>query len=74
MTYEAAIKAARRTGYSKCEGLPHLALTLATLARAHAINPKLAYEGACKRGFTAADVRRMSPLELGDLMFVGATP
>ena len=69
MTYEAALKASKKIGASKAEGLPLLAMTVATLALVHAINPKLAYAGAVKRSLTAAQVRKLDPVSLGDLMF-----
>jgi hypothetical protein len=69
MTYEKALKAAKRVGASKAEGIPLLAMTVATLALVHAINPRLAYAGAIKRSLTAAQVRKLDPMSLGDLMF-----
>ena len=44
-------------------------MTLQALALAHAINPELAYDGAVRRGFSAREVRKLAPVELGDLMF-----
>jgi hypothetical protein len=44
-------------------------MTLRALALAHAINPKLAYDGAVKRGLSAKEVRTLGPVQLGDLMF-----
>lgn len=49
--------------------LPLLALTIKTLALVHAINPRLAYDGAVKQRLTAAQVRKLDPANLGDLMF-----
>jgi hypothetical protein len=69
MTYEEALKASKKIGASKAEGLPLLAMTAATLALAHAINPKLVYAGAIKRSLTAASVRKLDPVSLGNLMF-----
>ena len=69
MTYDEALKAAKRVGASKAEGLPLLAMTVATLALAHAINPKLVYAGAIKRSLTAFSVRKLDPVSLADLMF-----
>lgn len=69
MTYEDALKASKKIGASKAEGLPLLAMTVATLALVHAINPRLVYAGAIKRRLTAAHVRKLSGLALGDLMF-----
>lgn len=69
MSYEQAIKEARRVGAGRCEGLPWLALTCEALARVHAVNPRLAFEGARKKGLTARQVRKLDPLALGDLMF-----
>ncbi len=69
MTYEEALKAAKKVGASKAEDLPLLAMTVATLAFVHAINPKLVYAGAVKRRLTAAQVRKLDPVSLGDLMF-----
>jgi len=70
MTYADALKASRQVGAAHAEGLPLLAITLKTLALVHAINPERAFAGAVKRGLTAAQVRRLDPLALGDLMFV----
>ena len=70
MTYEQALKESKKVGASKAEGLPLLAMTVATLAHVHAINPKLVYEGAIKKGLSADQVRRLDPISLGDLMFV----
>jgi len=70
MTYEDALKASKKIGASKAEGLPLLAMTISTLALVHAINPMLAFDGAVKLGLTAAQVRNLDPVSLGDLMFV----
>jgi len=70
LTYEQALQKADATAAGKCDGLALLAQTCATLDLVHAINPKLVYEGAVNRGLTASDVRRLGPVELGNLMFV----
>ena len=70
MTYEQALKTSKKVGSFKAVGLPLLAMTVATLALAHAINPKLVYVGAVKQGLTAAQVRKLDPVALGNLMFV----
>ena len=69
MTYKQALKQAEKVGAARCEGLPLLAQTLATLALAHAINPELCYKGAVNRGWTAKEVRALDPVGLGCLMF-----
>lgn len=69
MTYHDAMEEVARVGASEVQGLPLLAMTLRTLALVHAINPKLAYDGAVKRGLTASEVRNLGPVQLGDLMF-----
>jgi len=69
MKYDEALKAAEKVGASKAENLPLLAMTVATLALAHAINPRLVYAGAVKRSLTAALVRKLDPVSLGNLMF-----
>lgn len=69
MTYHEALEASRKVGASKAEGLPLLALTLKTLALVHAINPKLAFDGALKQRLTVSQVRKLDPVKLGDLMF-----
>ena len=69
MTYEAALKASKKTGASKVEGLPLLAITVATLALAHAISPRLVYDGAIKQRLNAAQVRKLDGVSLGYLMF-----
>lgn len=71
MTYAEALKAANKVGASKAEGLPLLALTIKALAVAHAISPRLVYEGAVRKGLSAAEVRTLDPVSLGNLMFVG---
>jgi hypothetical protein len=69
MTYEEALKTAKKVGVSKADGLPLLAITVETLAMAHAISPKLAYEGAVKLRLTASQVRKLDLSGLSDLMF-----
>jgi len=69
MTYEDALKASKKIGASKAEGLPLLAMTVATLALVHAIDPRLVYDGSIKQRLTASQVRKLSGLALGDLMF-----
>ena len=69
MTYHEALEASKKIGASKAKGLPLLALAIKTLALVHAISPRLVYEGAMRHGLTAADVRRLTPVALGDLMF-----
>lgn len=69
MTYTDALKASRHVGEAQADGLPLLAITLNTLALVHAINPEVAYAGAVKKGLTAAQVRKLDPFALGDLMF-----
>ena len=70
MNYEAALKAAKKVGASKAEDLPLLAMTVATLAMVHAINPKLVYAGAVKQRLTASQVRKLDGVSLGNLMFI----
>jgi hypothetical protein len=70
MTYENALERWKKVGASKADGLPLLAMTCKALSLAHAINPKLTYEGARKLILDAEAVRRLDPVGLGDLMFV----
>lgn len=70
MTYEKALERWKKVGASKAQGLPLLAMTCQALSLAHAINPKLAYEGARKLNLDASAVRKLNPIALGDLMFV----
>lgn len=70
MHYNLALQEAERVGAANAKGLPLLAQTLWTLSRVHAINPEMAYNGAVKLGYDAKAVRRLAPVELGDLMFV----
>lgn len=70
LSYEQALHEARRVGAGKCEGLALLALTCEALARVHAINPRLVFEGARKQGLDAEQVRKLDAADLGDLMFV----
>jgi len=69
MSYDEALKAAKKVGASKAENEPLLAITIKTLALIHAIDPKLVYAGAIKQRLSAAQVRKLKPVELGDLMF-----
>ncbi len=69
MSYDEALKAAKKVGASKAESEPLLAITIASLALVHAINPRLVYAGAIKQRLTAAQVRKLPPVGLGDLMF-----
>lgn len=69
MNYEQALKETRRAGAGRCEGLAWLALTCEALARVHAINPRLVYEGARKKGLMASEVRKLDAPSLGNLMF-----
>ena len=70
MTYEQALNQCQKVGASKAKGLPLLAMTCEALSSAHAINPKLAYDGARKLNLDARAVRKLDPVALGDLMFV----
>lgn len=68
MTYQEALsKSKGRAG--KAEGQSLLAIAVASLARIHAINPEMVYDGAVQRGLTHGEVLKMSPMELADLMF-----
>ena len=69
MNYHEALKAAKKVGASKAENEPLLAITIASLALAHAINARLAYDGAVKLRLTASQVRKLDPVSLGNLMF-----
>lgn len=69
MTYDEALAAAKKSGMSKVEGLPLLAVTVETLGMVHAISPKLVFDGAVRKQLTAAQVRKLSPVSLGNLMF-----
>lgn len=66
MSYEAALKEALRVGAGKCEGLSLLALTCEALARVHAVNPRLVFDGARKKGLDAERVRKLDAVGLGD--------
>lgn len=70
MTYEQALNEADKVGAAKAKHLPLLALTIAALSLAHAINPKLVYAGAVKQRLTADLVRKLDPVSLGNLMFI----
>lgn len=69
MNYEHALKESKRVGASKVEGLAWLAAVCWTLSHVHAINPRLVYDGARKRGLDGDAVRKLDPVTLGDLMF-----
>jgi hypothetical protein len=73
MSYEEALKYGAKVGASKAEGDTLLAMLCQCLAAVHAINSRLVYEGAKKRGLTHKDVARLGaddPVALGDLMFI----
>jgi len=73
MTYQQALKSARKIGASKTQGHAFLAMACETLASIHAINPALVYEGAIKQGLDANALMKLAdadPVVLGDLMFV----
>lgn len=70
MTYEKAIEQVEKVGTGKAEGLPRLAITCQALSLVHAINPKLAYEGAKRLNLDADAVRKLDPVALGELMFL----
>ena len=70
MTYENALERWKKVGAGKAEGLPLLAMTCETLSLAHAVNPRMVYEGARKLNLDASAVRKLDAVALGDLMFV----
>lgn len=73
MRYDQALKHGAKVGASKAEGDTMLALLCRTLAAVHAINPRLVFEGAKKKGLTYKEVAKLGaddPVALGDLMFV----
>ena len=73
MSYDDALKHGAKVGASKAEGDTMLALLCRSLAAVHAINSRLVYEGAKKRGLTYKDVSKLGandPVALSDLMFV----
>jgi hypothetical protein len=69
LTYEQSLNEAQQVGAGKCNGLALLALTCEALSHVHAVNPRLVFEGARKKGLDAKRVRRLDPVALGDLMF-----
>jgi hypothetical protein len=72
MTYQQALKASEKTGASKAEGKPLLAMLCQSLACVHAISPALVYEGAVKKGIDAKALTKLAatnPVAVGDLMF-----
>jgi hypothetical protein len=70
MTYEQSLKEVRQVGAGRCNGLALLALTCEALSRVHAINPRLVFEGAGKKGLNAEQVRKLDAVSLGNLMFI----
>ena len=73
MSHDDALKHGAKVGVSKAEGDTMLALLCRSLAAVHAINSRLVYEGAKKRGLTYKDVSKLGAndsVALGDLMFV----
>lgn len=73
MTYKQALQRAEKTGASKAEGKPLLAMLCRSLAVVHAINPALVFEGAVKQGIDGKALMKLAatdPVALGDLMFV----
>lgn len=69
MTFEQALAAAKKIGLSKVDGVPLLAVTVETLGMVHAVSPKLVFDGAVKKRLSASQVRKLPPVNLGDLMF-----
>lgn len=69
MTYQQALTESKRVGTSKSEGLAWLAAVCCTLSQVHAVNPRLVFDGARKRGLDGDAVRKLGPVALGDLMF-----
>ena len=73
MRYDQALKHGAKVGASRAEGDIMLALLCRTLAAVHAINPRLVYEGARKKGLTNKEVAKLGaddPVALGELMFL----
>ena len=73
MTFDHALKRAKKTGVKKAGTEVFLALICETLATLHAISPAMVFEGAKKRSLTAKQVAKLAlddPVGLGDLMFV----
>ena len=69
MTYAEALAAADKVGASNAVGLPLLAQTISVLGMVHAINAELTFNGAVRQNLTAAEVRKLSAVALGNLMF-----
>lgn len=70
MNYEQALKAARRVGAARAQGLPHLAQMCAVLAPIACVNARSIYKTAVARNLSGDDVRRLAaanPLNLLDL-------
>lgn len=71
MTYEQALKEARRVGAKNAEGLPFLAQTCAVLVVAHrGINPEMLYNGAKAKGIGALDLAKMANENVVEFAFV----
>lgn len=69
--YKKNLKAADKAGASKATGLPHLAQMCAVLALAHpALNPEMVFNGAVKKNIDGDKLRKMPPVDIGNLMFV----
>lgn len=72
MNYKEATREWKRVGASRAEGGALLAMTCLTLSQANpGLNPECLYDGAIMNGIDDKRLRRMSGIELSDLMFKG---
>lgn len=72
MQCEAALAKANKIGASRAEGLPLLAMacSLIQFYAGPGASPKLVYDGARKSGVDAKALLKLTPREVGDLMWL----
>ena len=70
--YEDTLKTARTIGAKRCSDVQALALYCDGPLQyvAGAVSPALVFDGAVKSGLTLLEVSKLTPLEVGDLMWL----
>ena len=70
MTFEQAMREVERVGVARANGRPLLAIYAQVFADTNpGLSAKLIYDGAIKKKIAPEDLRGMSPVEAGWLMF-----
>jgi len=70
MTYQEALKEAKRVGAARSEGLPLLAQTCQAMSYVHAVNPEMLYNGAKKKGYSAKQLIDLPQKNMSDFAFL----